>query len=517
MTAPPVSLPDAPGCYIFRDKSGSVIYVGKAKNLKKRVASYFSGRDHDRKTARMVGCIADIDYIVTKNEVEALVLENSLIKANQPRFNINLRDAKQYAFIHLTDEDFPRICIARRMGDRGSFFGPFTSAAERDHVLAVVKKTFRLRSCRTLRKRGCLRASLGTCSAPCRGMIGKEEYAQAVRQASAVLKGNAPDLIRTLRAEMEARARECDFERAILIRDQIAAIENLSIRQDVARKRDTDEDIINFIVHEGHVYLMIFSVSRGVLVNKKEFIFEGEGDFLEEFLVQYYSDILPPGELVLPLHPGEEMEEFLSLRKGRRVIITIPRIGAKKRLLSLVRTNIEVAHFGEEMKLEELREKLGLETVPRVIECFDISHLSGTEVVGSMVQFRDGRPDKRNYRRFRIRTVEGIDDPAAIGEVVERRYRRQVKEGKELPDLVIVDGGITQLRAALSRMRDIGVDIPLVALAKKEEKVYVPGSSHPLPVRKNEKASLFLQEIRDEAHRFAISYHRLLRSRKVVS
>jgi excinuclease ABC subunit C len=509
-------LPDAPGCYIFRDASGSIIYVGKAKNLKKRVASYFSQRDHDRKTARMVGCIATIDYIVTSNEVEALVLENSLIKANQPRFNINLRDAKQYAFIHLTDDEFPRICIARRMGDKGSFFGPFTSAAERDHVLAVVKKTFRLRSCRTLRKRGCLRASLGTCSAPCRGMIGKEEYAQAVRQAMAVLKGNASDLVKTLRNEMEERARDCDFERAILLRDQIAAIEHLSLRQDVARKRDTDEDIINFIVHEGQVYLMIFSASRGVLVTKKEYVFEENADFLEEFLVQYYSDVVPPGEIVLPRHPGREMEEFLSLRKGKKVTVTVPRTGAKKRLLSLVRTNIEVAHFGEEIKLEELREKLGLETVPRIIECFDISHLSGTEVVGSMVRFRDGRPDRKNYRRFRIRTVEGIDDPAAIAEVVERRYRRQVREGKELPDLIVVDGGIAQLRAAVSRLKGLGIEIPLIALAKREEKVYIPGSSYPLPIRKNEKSSLFLQEVRDEAHRFAISYHRLLRSRKVV-
>jgi len=513
----PASLPKLPGCYIFRDPGGAVLYIGKAKDLRRRVSSYFLRRDHDRKTARMVSLVSDIDYIVTENEVEALILENSLIKANQPRFNINLRDAKQYAFIHLTDEDFPRICIARKRGEGGTYFGPFTSGAERDHVLSVVKKAFRLRSCRTLRKRGCLRASLGTCSAPCKGMVTREEYAGLVKQASMVLRGNAPDLVKSLRSEMEERSRACDFERAILLRDRIGALEHLSRRQDIARKRDTDEDIVNYILHDGTVYLMLFSASRGTLCNKKEFVFEGDEDFLEEFLVQYYSDVAPPGELVLPVHPGAEMEEFLSLRRGQKVTVTVPSIGAKKRLLDLVRTNIEVAHFGEEIKLEELREKLGLDEVPRVIECFDISHLSGTEVVGSMVQFREGRPDKRNYRRFRIRTVEGIDDPAAIAEVVERRYSRQVREGKDLPDLVMVDGGVTQLRAALSRMRGLGIDIPLVALAKREEKVYVPGSAYPLPIKKNEKASLFLQEIRDEAHRFAITYHRLLRSKKAVS
>lgn len=510
-------LPELPGCYLFRDAQGTIIYVGKAKNIRKRVQSYFSRRDHDGKTARMLARAADIDYIVTKNEVEALILENSLIKANQPRFNINLRDAKQYAFIHITGDEYPRICIARKMGGDGTYFGPFTSGAERDHVLSVVKKTFRLRSCRTLRKRGCLRASMGTCSAPCKGMIGKEEYADLVRQATTVLKGNAPELIRTLQSEMEERSRACDFERAIILRDRISALEHLSRHQDVARKRDTDEDIVNYIVHDGTVYLMIFSVHRGTLVNKKEFVFEGDADFLEEFLVQYYSDTTPPGELILPIHPGPEMEEFLSLRKGQKVTVTVPRIGAKKRLLALVRTNIEVTYFGEEMKLEELGEKLGLAETPRVIECFDVSHLSGTEVVGSMVRFRDGRPDKRNYRRFRIRAGEGINDPAAIAEIVGRRYSRLVREGKDLPDLVIVDGGTTQLRASLGRLRDLGIDLPVIALAKREEKVYVPGSAHPLPIRKDEKASLFLQEIRDEAHRFAVTYHRLLRSKRAVS
>lgn len=512
----PASLPGVPGCYLFRGKDGELLYVGKAKDLKKRVSSYFQKRDHDGKTRRLVSLIADIDYIVTANEVEALILENSLIKTHQPRFNIDLKDAKQYAFIHLTGDEFPRICIARRMTEKGSYFGPFTSAAERDHVLSVVKRTFRLRSCRKMPKRGCLRASLGTCSAPCKGRIGPEDYGVLVRQASLVLKGNTPEIIRTLKEEMEERSRAHDYERALLLRDQVQALTHLSERQDIARKKDTDEDIINYLMHEGRVYLMLFNIHAGTLINKKEFIFDEGEEFLEEFLVQYYSGYTPPGELILPVEVGPDLQEFLSVRRGKKVTVTVPRIGAKHRLLSLVRTNIEIAHFGDRIRLEELMEKLGLDDLPRVIECFDISHLAGTEVVGSMVQFRDGRPDKRNYRRFRIKTIEGIDDPAAIGEVVTRRYRRLKQEGGEFPDLVMVDGGRTQLHAAVSSIKNLELSIPVIALAKREEQIFVAGSAHPLPVAKHEKASLYLQEIRDEAHRFAITYHRLLRKKKAI-
>jgi len=514
---PPASLPGAPGCYLFRGEDGTLLYVGKAKDLKKRVSSYFQKRDHDGKTRILVSLIADIDYIVTGNEVEALILENSLIKTHQPRFNIDLKDAKQYAYIHLTDEQYPRICIARRMAEKGSYFGPFTSAAERDHVLSVVKKTFRLRSCRKLPRRGCLRASLGTCSAPCQGKIEREDYDSLVRQASYVLKGNTPEIIRSLKIEMDERSRAHDYERALQLRDQVQALEHLSGRQDIARKRDTDEDIINFLVHENRVYLMLFNIHMGTLVNKKEFIFDEGEDFLEEFLVQYYSEHNPPGDLILPVETGADIQEFLAVRRGKKVTVTVPRIGAKRRLLSLVKTNIEIAHFGDLIKLEELMEKLALDALPRVIECFDISHLAGTEVVGSMVQFRDGRPDKRNYRRFRIKTVEGIDDPAAIAEVVNRRYRRLIREGSEFPDLVMVDGGRTQLQAAVSALRGLNCIIPVIALAKREEQIFIAGSAHPLPVAKQEKASLYLQEIRDEAHRFAITYHRLLRKKKAMA
>lgn len=513
---PPASLPEEPGCYLFRDGEGTILYVGKAKNLRKRVASYFQKKDQDRKTRILLSAFSDIDFIVTGSEVEALILENSLIKANQPRFNIDLKDAKQYAYIQLTDEPFPRLCIARQMTGGGSFFGPFVSAAARDEVLAFVKRMFRLRTCRKLTKRACLRAHLGSCSAPCRGTVTDQGYREQVRQATLVLKGETGELVRSLKEEMNDRSKTLDFEHALQIRNLIFALERLSERQDMARQKETDEDIVHYIVHSGQVYLMLFNVHRGMLLQKREYIFDHGEDFFEEFLVQYYSEHHPPSELILPVQVSESVTEFLSMRKGKKVTVTVPRIGSKKRLLSLVERNIEIAYFGDLIKMEELQEKLALEEPPRVIECFDISHISGTSVVGSMVQFRDGRPDKRNYRRFRIKTVGGIDDPAAIAEVVGRRYRRLVSEQGEIPSLVVVDGGRTQLQAAVRTLREVGVPIPVIALAKREERIYIPGSARPLPVKKGEKASLLLQEIRDEAHRFAVTYHRLVRKKKVI-
>jgi excinuclease ABC subunit C len=510
-------LPSAPGCYLFSDDQKTVIYIGKAKNLKKRVASYFQKKDLDPKTIRMVSRIATVDYIVTGNEVEALILENSLIKRHQPHYNIDLKDAKQYAYIQITNEPFPCIRIARRAEGDGQFFGPFVSAAARDHVFSMVKKTFRLRTCKKLTHRACLRHHIQSCSAPCKDRISGEEYGELVKKASLLLKGKDSDLVRALKQEMEEKSRAEEFEQAMLLRDQIQAIERLGYRQDIARRTNTDEDIINYHRSGETVYLMLFAVYKGTLGTKKEFVFEAGGEFLEEFLLQYYAEEEPPLELVLPEQVSDSLSEYLSGRKGRKVTVTVPKIGAKKRLLDLVAKNIELVFFGDQLKLEELRDELGLGDLPVVIECFDISHLGGTSVVGSMVQFRNGKPDKRNYRRFRIKTVQGIDDVGAVREVVRRRYTRLKKEGSDFPDLVVIDGGRGQLNAAAAALRAEGIRIPVIALAKREEQVYMQGHAHPLPLGKKEKASLFLQEIRDEAHRFAVTYHRLLRKKRVVA
>jgi excinuclease ABC subunit C len=512
----PDSVPAAPGCYRFLDDQGGILYIGKAKNLKKRVASYFQKKDHDPKTARMVERIADLDYIVTASEVEALILENSLIKRHQPRYNIDLKDAKQYAYIQMTDEHFPCIRIARRAEGDGQFFGPFVSAAERDSVFSMVKRTFRLRTCKRLTRRACLRHHIQSCSAPCKGLVSEEEYHELVKRAASVLKGKNSDVIRTLRQEMEERSRAEEFEQAMLLRDQIRAIERLGHRQDISRRPGTDENIINYHRSGDTVYLMLFAVYKGTLGEKKEFVFEAGEEFLEEFLVQYYAEEEPPLELILPMEVNESMQEYLSGRKGRRVTITVPKIGAKRRLLDLVAKNIELAFFGDQLKLECLRDDLGLDDVPVVIECFDISHLGGSALVGSMVQFRNGKPDKRNYRRFRIKTVQGIDDVSAIREVVRRRYSRLQKEGAVFPDLVVIDGGKGQLNAATAALRGLGIRIPVIALAKREEQVWMQGHAYPLPLGKKDRASMVLQEIRDEAHRFAVAYHHLLHKKQVI-
>jgi excinuclease ABC subunit C len=510
------AIPVNPGCYLFSDADGTIIYIGKAKNLKKRVSSYFQKRDHDQKTQTLVGHIATVNYIVTTNEVEALILENSLIKTHQPRYNIDLKDAKQYAYIELTDEEFPCIRIARKPRPQGTFFGPFVSAAERDYVFSVVKKVFRLRTCKNLKRRACLRYHIQTCSGPCIGAVTPCDYGEQVRKAAMVLRGKSGELVPQLKEEMANFSQTRNYELALKVRDEISAIERLGGRQDVSRPTGAEEDIVNYLIEEGRVYLMVFPVHAGTLANKKEFVFDYQEEFLEEFLVQYYSMTEPPPELILPDQVSEPMEEFLSMKRGKKVTVTVPVRGAKRRLLDLVKVNIETVFFGDEIRIHELKDHLGLESLPRVIECFDISHTAGTSVVGSMVQFRDGRPDKRNYRRFRIRTVEGIDDFSAIGEVVRRRYTRVFEENGELPDLIMVDGGIGQLHAAVKETRGLGISVPVIALAKREEQVYMQGHAHPLPIDRKERASLFLQEIRDEAHRFAIAYHRLLRKKKSI-
>lgn len=508
-------LPSDPGCYLFKDGDDTVIYVGKAKNLKKRVGSYFSRTVKDPKTAAMVAAAVSLDFIVTKKEVEALILENSLIKRLQPKFNIDLKDSKRYAYIHLTDEPFPRIHYVRERTNDGEYFGPFVSGKDRDQVLHVLKKTFRIRSCKTLPKRPCLRYHLGTCPGPCVGAISRDEYTTQISRAREVLKGHSAALIDILKAEMECASQVQNFEKALELRDQIESVRKLSERQAVERIKKTDEDIINYQIRKETVYLILFSVYKGVLGEKQEFTFAYHPNAIEEFMVQYYGENEPPSELILPEAPDDAVAEYLSLQKGKKVRITVPQRGDKKDLLEIVSRNIETTYFGGEEKVTALQKRLHLPEPPQVIECFDISHHAGSAMVGSMVQFRYGMPDKRNYRRFRIRTVEGIDDFAAINEVVHRRYSRITKENGEFPDLIIIDGGKGQLHAAEDALKSLNLSIPLISVAKREEEIYVPHFPHPLPVRKNEKVSLFIQEIRDEAHRFAVTYNRTLMKKKI--
>jgi excinuclease ABC subunit C len=357
---------------------------------------------------------------------------------------------------------------------------------------------------------------MGSCSGPCIGALTSGEYWRDVKKAESILRGRSKELLETLQEEMTSFSAHQEFEQALQIRDQIRAIQQFPERQHVERQKAYDEDVINYVVQGEKVHMIVFSVYRGTLGEKEEFTFENSDGFLDEFLTQYYTDRTPPKELILPVEVDPSVAEFIAHRLGQQVRITVPQKGDKKALLDLVARNIEIAFFGDRLKLEALRRSLRLPEVPSVIECFDISHLSGTSTVGSMVQFRNGKPSKKNYRRFRIRTVEGVDDVAAIGEVVRRRYGRLAEERGDLPDLVIVDGGKGQLGAAVAEIRELGLAVPVIAIAKRDEEVYIPGHPGPLPLGKKDTASLFIQEIRDEAHRFAITYHRLLRRKKLI-
>lgn len=511
------TLPEGPGCYIYSDSRGNVIYVGKAKNIRKRVSSYFQKNNHDAKTASLVEKIASVDFIATDSEIEALILENTLIKRYQPKYNINLKDAKTYAYIRLTEEKFPRLLIARKKSGRGTFYGPFVSAHERDYILWFLKKTFMIRTCKKMPKNPCLRHHIDLCNAPCAGLITREEYNENIDKIRMILSGSTKELVKEMEVEMKRASEEQRYEKALELRDQIEAIKRLSERQNMQRQKRYDEDILNYRIEDEKVYLMLFNIYKGTLESKNEFVFDYNSDFLDEFLIQYYSEHDVPSEVIVPQDLADSMKSFLEEKRGgKKVRITVPKRGEKRELMELVLKNIEVSFFAGSKKSTELGKRLRLEETPSVIECFDISHLSGTSTAGSMVQFRNGIPDKDNYRRFKIKTVEGIDDFGAIAEVVRRRYTRLKREDTELPNLVIIDGGRGQLNSAIREIKKLGLKIPVISIAKEYEEIYLPDSPTPLRLPRDDTALKFVREIRDEAHRFALKYNRQLRGKEMI-
>jgi excinuclease ABC subunit C len=511
------SLPQNPGCYIFKDKNNNIIYVGKAKDIRKRVLSYFSKKDHDPKTAALVNNIAEADFFITSNEIEALVLENNLIKKHMPRYNINLKDSKQYAYILVTDEEFPKLFTARNKDMKGTYYGPFTSAEIREEIIKILRNVFMIRTCRKLPKRECLRYHIKLCSAPCIGAISKEEYNAEVKKAEAYLKGNVDALISKLKQDMKISSDLMEYEKAKKYRDQVNALSYLGEKQRFELDKRFDEDIINYIISENKVYIIVFNVVKGMLATKQDFKLEYNEGFLDEFVKQFYSENSVPKEIILPhALDDESIEEYLAKLRKNKVIITIPKQGDKQQMLDLVKRNIEANFLAENQMINSLREELKLNSNPSVIECFDISNIQGTSSAGSMVQFRNAKPDKSNYRRFKIKTVIGSDDFASIAEVVRRRYLRLKNELQALPDLIVIDGGQGQLTAAINVLKDLELKIPIISLAKKFEEIYAPGMSHSIMLKKDSKALKLLIQVRNEAHRFAIKYHRLIRSKKMI-
>ena len=530
-------LPLAPGVYLYKDAGGRVIYVGKAKSLRLRVRSYFSDdKLADSKTGTLISEARDVDYILVDNEKEALALENNLIKQWKPRFNILLRDDKTYPYIKVTAEKYPRLYVTRRLKKDGStYYGPYFPANLAHRLVNFVHRHFLVPSCKVdltrYHPKPCLQYHIHRCLGPCvEGLTTDEAYARAVRDVRLFLEGRHGDLADALRARMEAASEEMRFEEAAGLRDLLATVEEIDERQKMAAAKGDDTDIFACYAEPPLVAVNLFHLRNGQIVDRREFFWEDQMEFDQP---QFFSALLKqmyldqqyiPGIIHVPVdfEDREALEELLSERRNRRVEIHTPQRGQKKALLDLVQTNAKHSFDARFRVLkpssraiqDALQETLGLADAPRRIECFDISHIQGTDKVASMVVWEDGRMKKSDYRKFIIRTVIGNDDFASMREVVTRRYTRLQEEKQPFPGLVLVDGGLGQLHAAAEALDAIGViNQPLASIAKREEIIYVLGQENePIVLDRFSPILHLIQSIRDEAHRFAVTFHRTRRN-----
>jgi excinuclease ABC subunit C len=483
---------------MFKDKEGAVIYVGKAKNLKKRVSSYFQKKEHDPKTALLLSNIYSLDIVVTSNEVEALLLENNLIKKYYPKYNLDLKDSRRYGYLFFHEDKLPWIEVARTREEKGEYYGPFVSGAIRKLLMDIITRNFRI-----LTKKPSPRM---------RKIVDPILYKIRVEQAKKILEGKTKELLEDLENEMKNHSLRENYEYAIILRNQINALKALNEKQLIELHRNVDANVVNYIVMDNHVYLLIFTIRKGVLEEKQAYDFQFYENFLNDFLVQYYDFAPIPQELILPSEVDLALEEYLSKKSRRKVSIMIPQKGEKMELLELVRENIDTTFFAGSDRIIALQKLLELKNIPRIIECFDISHLSGSNTVASMVNFKNGLADKSSYRKFKIYTDQN-DDYLAMAQVIERRYSGSLSKSMKDPDLIVVDGGIGQLNSALDILKKIKKNIPIVSLAKRLEEIYIPNKSNPIYADRKNKGLQLLQAIRDEAHRFAINYQKLLRSK----
>jgi len=564
-------VPTGPGVYLMRDAAANVIYVGKAANLRNRVRSYFgSPSSMEPKTRALSESIADFEYVVTHTEQEALHLEAELVKRHQPLFNIRLKDDKHYPYLKVDLADpWPRIYITRRVEkDGGRYFGPFANAGSVRRTLDIVNKLFPWRSCtKTITgtdPRPCLDYFINRCIAPCTAYCTKDEYDEVIRQVILFLEGRTDEVVRRLRGEMKQASEAMDYERAARVRDQLTAIERVTERQTVASTKRADEDVFGLSRGEGEAVVQVLFIRGTRMVGTDNFTLDGtkdesDADVMASFVKQFYeSATYVPKKVFVPVAlPEQELiEAFLSERRGTKVEIVVPARGEKRRLVDMAAKNArearEMAHVKwladrgkTQAALGQLQEELDLPAPPKRIECYDISNIQGTSSVGSMVVFVDGHPRPQEYRRFRIKSVVGANDFASMAEVLRRRFARARRRLLEetgatapddgatpvdgtrperddlsfaaLPDLVVIDGGKGQLAAAADVMREMGVkEIPVVGLAKQHEEIFVQDVSEPVVLPRASEALYLVQRLRDEAHRFAITYHRGVRAKSSI-
>jgi excinuclease ABC subunit C len=539
-------LPAKPGVYLFKDQEGEVIYVGKAANLRSRVRSYFGPpAGLAAKTQMLVAKIRDFDFVVTGSEQEALLLECNMIKKYTPRYNVHLKDSRTFPYLKIdVNEDWPRIYVTRRVEKDGArYFGPFASAGSVRKTLRLIKKVFPFRSCRKRiegkDKRPCLDYYIGRCLGPCIGAVEKREYDEMVRQVTLFLQGKQELILPELKARMKTAAQRLEFERAALLRDRIKAIEEVIEGQRIALALQGDQDIIGLVQNESQAYVELFLIRNNRLIGRDHFVMEGIYDespreIMTSFAKQYYASASDTPPLIVLQHPVDEpavLSQWLKQQRGGRVKLQVPQRGPRKRLVDTVVENaarsMQLARARQtntgaiQAGLQELKDVLRLPRMPLRIECYDVSNIQGTLAVASMIVLEKGLPKPPHYRRFRIRTVPGADDYAMIQETLRRRFKRGVTgEGAWaiVPDLILIDGGNGQLNAALEVRHDLGLDsIPMASLAKENEEIFISGEANPLCLAKDSPALHILQRARDEAHRFAISYHHKLRSKAAVA
>ena len=546
-------LPTNPGVYLMRDAEGNILYVGKAANLRQRVRSYFGTRQElSPKLQRLVSRVNDLDFFVTTSEQEALILELNLIKRYRPRYNVRLKDDKTFPYLKIDlNEDWPRVHITRRLEENGGrYFGPFASAKSVRQTLKLIKGIFPFRSCsKTITGsdlRPCLDYHIRHCLGPCIGSASRQEYAEVIKQAILFLEGKQEIVVQELESKMEKAAEALDFEKAALLRDQIQAVNKVIEGQRIATTVKGEQDVIAFAGDKDQAYVQVFFIRSGKLIGRESFVLQGTRSeepyqIMTSFVKQFYdsSPYIPP--LLLLQHPVEDtavIETWLQSKRGAKVHIQVPYRGNKKQMVKIVAENAEqglqqlkikqlAAPTALEAALAEIKRELHLPCLPSRIEGYDISNIQGMAAVGSMVVFDKGKPKPSHYRRFRIKTVPGVDDYAMLQEVLKRRFKRSSIKSSDtsaldtwtiLPDLVLIDGGKGQLNTALSAMREVGVgSIPVASLAKENEEIFIPQEKEPVVLPGNSSALQLLQRLRDEAHRFALGYHQKLHRKQAFA
>ena len=520
----PKNLPKKPGVYIMKNADDEIIYIGKAKNLKNRVSSYFREKLDRPKTQILMSHFDNLEYIITNSEKEALILEANLIKKHHPRYNIQLKDDKRYPYVKITNEKFPRLVITRNISKNAVFYGPFTDVGSVRKTVKFLKSLFKIRTCRNM-DGPCLNSQIDLCYAPCDGKITEEEYGEIINKIDLFFQGKYSVIVKNLKKEMSEAALNEEYEKAAVLRDQIESIEEIMEKQFVDLvDDDLDQDVIAIASGKEQIVVVIMQIRNGKIIGRDDFLMSGSeydsnSEILFAFIQQYYGyNRHVPKQILLALDIDEKglLEEWLSDLRGNKVHIKVPQKGVKLRLVKMAEKNAEIIIHQKktlENSMIELKKYLKLEKLPRVIEGYDISNISGKFAVGSKVSFKDAKPDKKRYKQFKIETP-GPNDFAMMKELLTRRLK--LIETDPEPDLIVIDGGKGQLGMACDVLEELNLThIPIIGLAKEFEEIYLPNSKRPVVIPKNNKALHLLQRVRDESHRFAITYHRKLRSKNI--